>query len=60
MPLYERRKNGKPVERVRAVARGFEDTRLGLLAADRKGADGWHLVDETQAAKPTEGADSKG
>lgn len=59
MPLYERRKNGKPVERVRAVARGFEDTRLGLLAADRKGPDGWHLVDETKPA-PTPEADSKG
>lgn len=55
MPLYERRKGGRAIERVRTVARSFEDTRLGLLAGareEKKSADGWHVVDETRPAAP--------
>lgn len=57
MPLYELRQGGRVRERVRTVPRRFEDTRLGLMAADTKpGADGWHLVDEAATAPaPDEG-----
>jgi hypothetical protein len=60
MPLYERRKNGKVVERVQTVPRSYEDTRIGLIIGDGgkiddRPGESWHVVDETKpapAAKP--------
>ncbi|GAA1994345.1 hypothetical protein GCM10009799_20560 [Nocardiopsis rhodophaea] len=46
MPLYEYRRGGDVVERVRTVPSGYEDTRLGLLVDHRTGADGWRKADE--------------
>lgn len=62
MPLYELRRGGRAVERVRTVTGRFEDTRLGLmvLERDRTGeVDGWHLVDEPAESRPAE-ADTGG
>lgn len=49
MPLYEHRRGGHATERVRPVRHGFEDTRLGLMATDRTGDDGWHAVPDVPA-----------
>jgi hypothetical protein len=61
MPKYELRKGGKVVERTEVAARGHEDTRLGLAAADNKSnTDGWVLVEawtdpKTKTATAVEG-----
>ncbi|TQN26096.1 hypothetical protein FHX37_4634 [Haloactinospora alba] len=52
MPLYELRRNGTPVERVRTVPGGFEDTRLGLMVRERSGTSGWHRIDSPERGEP--------
>lgn len=60
MPLYELRKGGRAIERVRTRPRGFEDTRLGLMAQERTGKDGWHVVDERDQAPAEPSGDTTG
>lgn len=50
MPTYELVVGGETRERVVTVADSYEDTRLGLAAAERKdGEDGWRVQPDPAA-----------